>query len=75
MFSCEFCDISKNPFFDGTPVVAASVATWLVVSSSYKESRNEAFAWVGLKINQIKDLNILKASAVLLITRHQNKTD
>ena len=25
MFSCEFCEISKNSFFHRTPLVAASV--------------------------------------------------
>ena len=25
VFSCEFCGISKNTFFNGTPLVAASV--------------------------------------------------
>ena len=25
VFSCEFCEISKNTFFHGTPLVTASV--------------------------------------------------
>ena len=27
VFSCEFCEISKNTFFDRTPPVAASVGS------------------------------------------------
>ena len=31
MFSCEFCEISKNTFLHRTPLVAASVSTYPAV--------------------------------------------
>ena len=40
MFSCEFCEISKNTFFHKTPLVATSEALQLteqhVVTQNYK---------------------------------------
>ena len=33
VFSCEFCDISKNTFSYRTPLVAASVSNWLLLES------------------------------------------
>ena len=30
VFSCEFCEISKNPFFYRTPLVAASDLWWSI---------------------------------------------
>ena len=34
VFSCEFCDISKNTFFNRTPLVAAS--DWKMLGSSHR---------------------------------------
>ena len=44
VFSCEFCEISKNSFFHRTPLVAASIY--------FKES----FLWFGLQTRCFKSL-------------------
>ena len=40
MFSCEFCEISKNTFLYRTPLVAASVE--MHVEQVYKEWNNKS---------------------------------
>ena len=39
MFSCEFCEISKNTFFHRTPLLAASVngRAWIIGQARFED--------------------------------------
>ena len=57
MFSCEFCEISNNTFFYGTPLVAASVVT---IARGKKE-----FRWnQGILDNSINECDKVNTSSL-----------
>ena len=49
VLSCEFCEISKNTFFDRTPLVAASHIPFLApLSTDYSIKYNYAVSFIFL---------------------------
>ena len=63
MFSCEFCEISKNTFFHRTPLVAASLKSQyssqreisqLIGRANHRSSRPEAFCTKDVRKNFAK---------------------
>ena len=61
VFSCEFCEISKNTFFQGTPPVAASECSlsqvfWTNFCKPNIETLQNKFTWKNLKFWEMLDL-------------------
>ena len=61
MFSCEFCEISKNTFFQRTPPVAASEWSlsqvfWTNLCKPNIETLQNKFTWKTLKFLEMLDL-------------------
>ena len=50
MFSCEFCEIFKNTFFDGTPLVAASATNICPLKVNNRNTRKKYEKYLKLTI-------------------------
>ena len=64
MFSCEFCEISRNIFFQGTPLVAASeyfVFVHLLLIEDYEEGALRKDLTIAASVEQLKTATLRKS--------------
>ena len=68
MFSCEFCEISKNTFFYRTPRVAASDYTDYTDSSTLRWGVLDGYNLSGgiWKAEEINHINVLEVRAIFI---------
>ena len=64
MFSCEFCEISKNIFFQGTPLVATSeyfVFVHLLLIEDYEEGALRKDLTIAASVEKLKTATLRKS--------------
>ena len=81
VFSCEFCEISKNTFFHGTPLVAASGSNIFlhftvmshvhILSNAHNSSKNQ-FEFNQRHGNNISFKNIVSICVLFLLASSYN---